>query len=255
MLSKGTLFDDCGKGEEIMEEKKLTGYPSIDKPWLKYYSEKAIHSRAPECTMYEYLRQCNANELDDTALFYLGRRISYGNLFQNIESVASAFSALGIHKGDIVTIALPNIPENIYAIYALNKIGAVVNLIDLRAKGKDLLQSYSEVNAQIVIVCDLFLQNTLDIVDQTSIRKIIVASPFDSSHELIRIFSRIRAPKWKKHYCELLISWNDFVKNWLVLPLRLIRGSRRTPRAFCIRAEQLESRKACYWQTEALIVW
>lgn len=195
-----------------MEEKKLTGYPSIDKPWLKYYSEKAIHSRAPECTMYEYLRQCNANELDDTALFYLGRRISYGNLFQNIESVASAFSALGIHKGDIVTIALPNIPENIYAIYALNKIGAVANLIDLRAKGKDLLQSYSEVNAQIVIVCDLFLQNTLDIVDQTSIRKIIVASPFDSSHELIRIFSRIRVPKWKKHYCELLISWNDFVK-------------------------------------------
>ena len=24
-----------------MEHKKLTGYPSIDKPWLKYYSEEA----------------------------------------------------------------------------------------------------------------------------------------------------------------------------------------------------------------------
>ena len=24
-------------------EKKLTGYPSIDKPWLKYYSEEAIN--------------------------------------------------------------------------------------------------------------------------------------------------------------------------------------------------------------------
>ena len=195
-----------------MEEKKLTGYPSIDKPWLKYYSEEAINAPLPEGSMYEYLRQCNESELDDTALSYLGRRISYGKLLQNIESVASAFSALGIHKGDIVTIALPNIPENIYAIYALNKIGAVANLIDLRAKGKDLLQSYTEVNAQIVIVCDLFLQNTLDIVDQTSIRKIIVASPFDSSHELIRFFSRMHAPKWKKNNCELLISWNDFVK-------------------------------------------
>lgn len=30
VLSKGTLFDDCEIGEEIMEEKKLTGYPSID---------------------------------------------------------------------------------------------------------------------------------------------------------------------------------------------------------------------------------
>lgn len=24
-----------------MEQKKLTGYPSIDKPWLKYYEEGA----------------------------------------------------------------------------------------------------------------------------------------------------------------------------------------------------------------------
>ena len=38
-----------------MEEKELTGYPSIDKPWLKYYSDEAITAPLPECTMYEYL--------------------------------------------------------------------------------------------------------------------------------------------------------------------------------------------------------
>lgn len=42
-----------------MEEKKLTGYPSIDKPWLKYYSEEAIYSKVPECTMYEYVLNNN----------------------------------------------------------------------------------------------------------------------------------------------------------------------------------------------------
>jgi len=34
-----------------MEEHKLTGYPSIDKPWLKYYSEAAINAPLPECTV------------------------------------------------------------------------------------------------------------------------------------------------------------------------------------------------------------
>ena len=42
------------KGEkEIMI--RQTGYPSIDKPWLKYYSEEAINAELPECTIYEYL--------------------------------------------------------------------------------------------------------------------------------------------------------------------------------------------------------
>jgi hypothetical protein len=51
-LQKSTLFK---KENTDMEEKKLTGYPSIDKPWLKYYSEEAINTPLPECTMYEYL--------------------------------------------------------------------------------------------------------------------------------------------------------------------------------------------------------
>ncbi len=38
-----------------MEEKKLTGYASIDKPWLKYYTEDAINAPLPECTIFEYL--------------------------------------------------------------------------------------------------------------------------------------------------------------------------------------------------------
>lgn len=40
-----------------MPEQNLTGYPSIDKPWLKYYSGEAINAPLPKCTIYEY--RCN----------------------------------------------------------------------------------------------------------------------------------------------------------------------------------------------------
>ena len=39
-----------------MQEQKLTGYPSIDKPWLKYYPSLGVDSPLPECSIYDYLR-------------------------------------------------------------------------------------------------------------------------------------------------------------------------------------------------------
>ena len=47
-----------------MSVKERTGYPSIDKPWLKYYSKEAVNDRLPECTMYELLWKSNRDYLD-----------------------------------------------------------------------------------------------------------------------------------------------------------------------------------------------
>ena len=74
-------------------EKKLTGYPSVDKPWLKYYTEEAINAKMPECTIYKYLQESNKDHLNDTALRYFDRKISFGEMFDNIEKAAKAFTA------------------------------------------------------------------------------------------------------------------------------------------------------------------
>ena len=63
---------------------ELTGYPSIDKPWLKYYSEEAINAPLPECTIYEYMYDNNKDYPNDIAINYLGRKITYHQLFENI---------------------------------------------------------------------------------------------------------------------------------------------------------------------------
>ena len=48
----------------MQQEKILTGYPSIDKPWLKNYSDEAISAVLPNCSMYEYVYECNKNLLN-----------------------------------------------------------------------------------------------------------------------------------------------------------------------------------------------
>lgn len=101
--------------EREMPNQNQAGYPSIDKPWLKYYTEEAINAPFPECTIYEYLYLNNKDHLDDIAINYFDRRITYGQLFENIEKTACAFAALGVKEGDIVTICSVTTPEVIYA--------------------------------------------------------------------------------------------------------------------------------------------
>ena len=77
------------------EAKSLSGYPSVDRPWLKYYSEEALGALLFECTIYEYLWENNKDYPDDVAMIYFNRKITYRELFENIDRTAAAFTALG----------------------------------------------------------------------------------------------------------------------------------------------------------------
>lgn len=97
-----------------MEEKKLTGYPSIDKPWQRYYSEEAIHAPLSEGAMYDYMTACNVGRLDEPALNYFGRKITHRQLQTEIDRCARALIACGIKAGDVVSLCLLAIPEAVY---------------------------------------------------------------------------------------------------------------------------------------------
>lgn len=145
-----------------MVEKKWTGYPSVDKPWMKYYTETATHTTIPKKTMYDLIYDSNKGRLDYTALRYYGNDVSYGELFDNIATVARAFCAHGITAGDVVTILSLNTPETTYAIYALNRIGAVANLLGAGASGNEILANLKETKAKLFLVLDKMLDKLGD---------------------------------------------------------------------------------------------
>lgn len=196
-----------------MKEKKLTGYPSIDKPWLKYYSEEAINTPLPECTIYEYLWERNRDYLSATALRYFGRRFSFRELFENIDKAANAFAALGLKKGDIIIIATATMPETVYALYGLNKIGVIPNMVDPRTSAEGIRDYILEVDAKVVMTLDIAYDRITDAVRGTNVDTIIVASPGDSLPPVKRVMykalNRLKGivPKLdKKSY-----SWTQFI--------------------------------------------
>lgn len=60
--------------------KQLTGYASVDKPWLKYYSDEAINMPLPEGTMCSFVEKNNPNNLNGIAFRYFGTKISYNDI-------------------------------------------------------------------------------------------------------------------------------------------------------------------------------
>lgn len=192
-----------------MEEKKLTGYPSVDKPWLKYYTEEQIQTPLPQCTMYELLWNSNHAHLHDIALNYCGKKITYGQLFDKIEKTARAFSALGVQRGETVILCAINTPEMVYALYALNRLGAIANMVDPRTTEKGLLEYIQESSARLVVTIDLAYPTFVQAAQGTAIEKMIVISPTDSLPLSTKALYRLKT-KLPRMGTETLL-WSSFL--------------------------------------------
>ncbi len=195
----------------MLANKPLTGYPSIDKPWLKYYSEEAINAPLPECTIYEYLYENNKDYPNDIAILYLGRKIKYGELFREIDRTAAAFCALDVKAGDIVTVALPSIPEALYVVYALNKIGAVSNMIHPLAGEKEILHYLNEVQSEVAVLFEGTYNIIKDSIGQTRVKHAVVVSAGESLPFGVKQLYFLKTPRAKLSSASVFQSWNTFL--------------------------------------------
>ena len=137
-----------------MCEAKSTGYPSIDKPWLKYYSTEAIHTKPAECTVYQNIYQHNQAHPHDLALEYFGVKITFSKLFAQVESCAKALLHAGVHLGDRVTLCTSGTPEAVYVVLACSKIGAVANFINPMFQPEQIRDRINETEASLLFVLD-----------------------------------------------------------------------------------------------------
>jgi len=142
-------------------EKRLTGYPSIDKPWLKYYNEETVKSPLPECTIYEYLWENNKDHLQDTALIYFDRKLSYIELFREIDIVAKSLIGIGVKENDVCAIVSLSCVNSVILFYALNRVGAISNFVNVLASQKEMKEYVEESASNYVFCLDLFLENVL----------------------------------------------------------------------------------------------
>ena len=156
----------------MMEDGKEPVYASKAKPWLKYYEEKYIHQSVPECSAFALVCRNNERHLGDTALEYYGRKFSYADLIVQIKKTAAALQALGVKKGDIITVVSVMTPEVVYTFYAADLLGATLNLVDPRYSAEGIREYIEEVESRLLICLNVVYPRCHQAAKRTSVERV-----------------------------------------------------------------------------------
>ena len=183
-----------------MQQQKLTGYPSIDKPWLKYYSEEAIKASTRDESIFQMLERYSQNRLNHTALelrlskngFKKGPQITYSEYIDRIKKLASRIKAkFNTTVDEIVPVIIPNLPESRIIIYALNYIGATVYPINPMLSTNVFESILSDNNVKTVAIFNGFWEKFSDSIVNSKVENIIVLDGFEFLPKPIKTILRI----------------------------------------------------------------
>lgn len=197
-----------------MEQTNLTGYPSIDKPWLKYYTKEDLAIKVPACTVYQNIYVRNKDHPNDVAILYYGNKIRYKALFSNVELCAKALRQIGIHSGDCVTLCTAGVPEAIYLVLACSRIGAIANFLNPLFTKEQMIARINETEAKWIFVLDAIYSYIEAALPETCIENVVVIPATNSIPPLLS-----KALYWKSPTRKILrkgnerqhhLSWKDF---------------------------------------------
>ena len=145
-----------------------------DKLWFKSYAPgvpKTINYE--KLLVSEALTRSAKKFPNNTALNYMGNRITYKQLDGMVNQFAKALTALGVKKGDKVAVCLPNLPQTVIANFATLRIGAVAAQNNPLYTERELQYQLNDSDAKVVITLTLLVPRMQKIMSGTKIKKII----------------------------------------------------------------------------------
>jgi len=149
-----------------------------DKPWLKAYflgPYKLKHSMEPypEINVYSFLEESAREYPDNIACVYADEEMTYEELKDKVDRLASAFVDLGVKKGDPVATVLPSCPEFIIADYACMKLGAVHVPLSILHKADDLKHELKESKTEYVVCSYRRIPRVNEVKPDTQVKTVI----------------------------------------------------------------------------------
>lgn len=185
---------------------------NVATPWLESYGEVKPNLDYSEKTISEAVLETAAREGEFPALSFMGKATSYTRLAEQIDKVARSFYALGIRAGQRVLVCLPNVPQAVFCLYGLNRIGAIPTMVHPLSAVSELSFYMDEANCKIAVTLDQFYGKFLEVKKQRPIEKIVVCRvseelsfPLNVGQKLLteRKFPKVQAPD---------ILWKDFMQ-------------------------------------------
>jgi long-chain acyl-CoA synthetase len=139
----------------------------------------------------------------NTALAFLGTKLTYKQLKEDVDRFATALAGLGIGKGDRVAIVLPNCPQNVITFFAALRLGAVVVEHNPLYTESELRHQLADCGAKVVVCLDRVYDTVAKVKKDTSLEHVVVTSVADYLPAGKRLQLRLPIAKAKKARADL----------------------------------------------------
>lgn len=188
----------------------------FSRPWVKNYVEDVPRDiDVPSVSIPKFMEENMLKYSNNTAIFFYGAKIKYGELLDIIKRFASALKALGVSKGDGVAIYLPNCPQFAIVFHASLMVGARITAISPLYGAEEIKFILSDSESKTLIMLDIFYDNVKHITDELNIKNIIVTNIADYMPAIKRVLGKIfkkipsaKVPKEVNRFLDLINKYD-----------------------------------------------
>ncbi|MBR0385033.1 MAG: acyl--CoA ligase, partial [Erysipelotrichaceae bacterium] len=195
----------------------------MEKRWENFFIDKH-EIDYPQLTMFQLICENARNYPDNIAYEFMGKKTKYSEFKTRVEQTAKSLTSIGIRAGDSVTICMPNCPQAIDTFYALNRIGAVANMIHPLSAVSEITFYLNVSNSKAILTLDQFYDKVVEArkdCDHTVI--IIMANIADELPQYLKV------PFMLKNFGKYTnlpnqaysVTWKDFMHYGSKFPLPL----------------------------------
>ena len=162
--------------------------------------------------LYDAIYEASCKWPHNVALEYFDIQITYKEMVKKINRVAAALKAIGAEKGENITICMPNTPESVYMLYAVNEIGAVANMVHPLSSEKEIEDYLNQAHSKIMLCIDVSYPKVENIIKDTEVEQLIVVSPSRSMDLAVRaIYKMTKGRKNHINKSQQIITWDKFL--------------------------------------------
>lgn len=140
----------------------------IRNPWMENWPEEVPrHIEYPNISLGEFFRETAEKYPNSQAIWFEGWRCTYEELDRMIDQFATGLTKMGVGRGDVVAIDLPNTPQFVIAFYAICRIGAIANPIIPLNRFVEIVHQINDSKAKVLIILDSIYEEHLEGKDLT----------------------------------------------------------------------------------------
>ncbi|MEN2981559.1 MAG: long-chain fatty acid--CoA ligase [Thermus sp.] len=145
------------------------------KPWLAHYDPGVpAEIQVPPIPLWRFLEESARRFPQNVALEFLGKTLTYAELWEKSRRFAGGLKALGVRPGDRVAIMLPNSPQFVIAFFGTLLAGGVGVNVNPLYTPRELRHQLKDAGAETLVILDHLLPRFLEVEGETPVKRTVV---------------------------------------------------------------------------------